>query len=359
MPFKNYSLTKGGQLTIGQILSPNFVTGVSGWEIRKDGSVEFNNGTFRGTITGGTLIISQGSGATFEQVKIDGATGITTWSKYQSPTVVIRQILANGTDLIYADPGNGNPQGALTSSDSQTSGTDQFSNPYQAGINVYGTGTSLTGIQEIAGQAVLFFMPDSSSAFSNAISPNVFSLDTGSGTAESMQLQVNSGAPSGFTSRRSRVILFSGSPDGTTSVPHVGVFGGNSDLLIADFGPNGITACQPGTSATLETWHNMTLNNGWTVGSGGFAQYKLMPDNTVMVRLNNLVPGTVSDGTPIWTAPSGYVPSAQQKFPLVMELSSGSYGSFPFLYTNGSSLEVFLLRGTITFINATIRYALD
>lgn len=299
-----------GNLIATSLQSPNFQTGIQGWQIRKDGSVEFNNGTFRGTITGGTLIISQGSGATFEQVKIDGATGITTWSKYQSPTVVIRQILANGTDLIYADPGNGNPQGALTSSDSQTSGTDQFSNPYQAGINVYGTGTSLTGIQEIAGQAVLFFMPDSSSAFSNAISPNAFSLDTGSGTTESMQLQVNSGAPSGFTSRRSRVILFSGSPDGATSVPHVGIYGGNNDSLIADFNPNGITAVQPGTSATLETWHNITADSGWT--GVVTPQYRMLPDGNVQVRGQMTRTGTaaainLNGSNPI---PAAYQPAA-------------------------------------------------
>jgi hypothetical protein len=324
MPFRNYSLTKNGQLTIGQIFSPDFTEGISGWEIRKDGSVEFNNGTFRGTISGGTLIISQGSGATFEQVEIDGATGITTWSKYQSPTVVIRQILANGTDLIYADPGNGNPQGALAFSVSQAAGTDQFSNPYQAGINVYGTGTSLTGIQEITGQAVLFFMPDSSSAFSNAISPNVFSLDTGSGTAEFMELQVNSGAPSGFTSRRSRVILFSGSPDGTTSVPHVGVYGGNNDSLIADFNPGGITAVQPGTSATLETWHSLPLANSWVATSNGLAHYKITPENQLIVE------AAISGGTSttICTLPAGYRPANRTMY-------------FPVAFTGANTASVF------------------
>lgn len=45
-----------GQLVLPAIQSPNFVTGVSGWIIRKDGSVEFNNGVFRGTITAGSFI---------------------------------------------------------------------------------------------------------------------------------------------------------------------------------------------------------------------------------------------------------------------------------------------------------------
>lgn len=37
------------------IQSPDYVAGVSGWIIRVDGSVEFNDGTFRGTITAGTF----------------------------------------------------------------------------------------------------------------------------------------------------------------------------------------------------------------------------------------------------------------------------------------------------------------
>ena len=49
--------------------SPNFKTGVSGWIIRQDGTVEFNSGTFRGTVTAGefdgTDFIINSSGAFF------------------------------------------------------------------------------------------------------------------------------------------------------------------------------------------------------------------------------------------------------------------------------------------------------
>lgn len=48
MPFRNYSLTKNGQMTIGQIFSPNFVHNVSGWQISKDGNAEFNQVQARG-----------------------------------------------------------------------------------------------------------------------------------------------------------------------------------------------------------------------------------------------------------------------------------------------------------------------
>lgn len=38
------------------IQSPNYVPGSTGWTINRDGSVEFNNGIFRGTLQAGTLI---------------------------------------------------------------------------------------------------------------------------------------------------------------------------------------------------------------------------------------------------------------------------------------------------------------
>lgn len=38
------------------IQSPDYVPGVAGWIIRQDGSVEFNNGVFRGTLTAATFI---------------------------------------------------------------------------------------------------------------------------------------------------------------------------------------------------------------------------------------------------------------------------------------------------------------
>lgn len=43
----------GTVLERAAVESPDFVTGVSGWAINQDGTVEFNSGTFRGTITAG------------------------------------------------------------------------------------------------------------------------------------------------------------------------------------------------------------------------------------------------------------------------------------------------------------------
>lgn len=54
--FNNPIAGDGGGLQYPQLKSPNFVAGSTGWIVRKDGSVEFNNGTFRGTVTAGSFI---------------------------------------------------------------------------------------------------------------------------------------------------------------------------------------------------------------------------------------------------------------------------------------------------------------
>jgi hypothetical protein len=128
------------------------------------------------------------------------------------------------------------------------------------------------------------------------------------------------------------------------------------------FGQTTITG-DPSTPANIatDTWHNMTLVNGWTVGSGGFAQYKLMPDSTVRIRLSNVVPGTTTDTTVIWVPPSGYIPVTQEKLHLGVDYTTApAYGSTPFLYANLSTgLEVFNLRGTVAAIRTTASYSLD
>ena len=51
----NQAITGGTVLRAPAIQSPNYTAGVSGWIIRIDGSAEFNNGTFRGSIEVGPL----------------------------------------------------------------------------------------------------------------------------------------------------------------------------------------------------------------------------------------------------------------------------------------------------------------
>ena len=110
MPFANYVITKGGQLTIGQIESPNFsLAGQTGWAILKNGNAYFFNLTAEGNVTAtqflGTDFVINTSGAFFY----------------------------SGT------PANGN----LIASIATASGTDSFGNAYSAGVASYNGGITV------------------------------------------------------------------------------------------------------------------------------------------------------------------------------------------------------------------------
>jgi len=55
VPFSNEITGANGGLVRNWIQSPNYIAGSTGWRISKDGSAEFNNGTFRGSIEVGSL----------------------------------------------------------------------------------------------------------------------------------------------------------------------------------------------------------------------------------------------------------------------------------------------------------------
>lgn len=55
MPFNNDIAGGNGSLVRNWLQSIDYVAGVNGWRISKDGSAEFNNGTFRGSIEVGSL----------------------------------------------------------------------------------------------------------------------------------------------------------------------------------------------------------------------------------------------------------------------------------------------------------------
>jgi hypothetical protein len=106
MPFRNYSLTKGGQLTIGQIMSPDFVHGVSGWRIGKDGSAEFQNVILPGSAKGVTATFSATAppGPNTDDLWYDTANGLllsqwdgTEWVPYQIGTGAIADQAITGS----------------------------------------------------------------------------------------------------------------------------------------------------------------------------------------------------------------------------------------------------------------------
>lgn len=147
-------LTQGlGQLVIPQIKSPNYVPGVSGWAIFKNGNVEFNSGTFRGTVSAGTIIGSTIESASLAPgVKIDPSGNIIVFNSFGA--IVFYVSPSKDGWFVYADTGSAT-QGALLASVVGKAGVDPVngvttlngSSTYQVvggtsfGIN-FNTGTS-------------------------------------------------------------------------------------------------------------------------------------------------------------------------------------------------------------------------
>lgn len=101
----------GGVLLVPAVQSPNYVHNVSGWAIFQNGVVEFNSGTFRGTITAG---------------EFDGTDFV---------------INANGIFYYSGPPANGN----LILSVTRVAGTDGFGNPDVKGFGTYNNITNIIG----------------------------------------------------------------------------------------------------------------------------------------------------------------------------------------------------------------------
>ena len=94
MPFSNPIVGGQGTLIRNAIQSPDYVPGVSGWAIKKDGSAEFNDATVRG------VFVTGAAGGTTTYVEItDSVTGseIRIWNPDGTDSAVISAPLAGAT----------------------------------------------------------------------------------------------------------------------------------------------------------------------------------------------------------------------------------------------------------------------
>lgn len=127
-----------------------------------------------------------------------------------------------------------------------------------------------------------------------------------------------------------------------------------------------VAAIEPASNPTaVETWHSVLtagLLNSWTVGTGGNFRYKLMPDNTVMIHMNNISGGATANPTALWNIPAGYRPASSfsQNFPIDVGTASTASAITPSVYvTSGNQLMLQNAQSSLTNFSVTIRYALD
>src|SRR5450755_3559252 len=148
--FNNPVIGGGGGLVYPSIHSPNYVTGISGWTVNKNGSAEFSSGIFRGTITA---------------------------SSFAGTDFVLNQ---NGLFIYTGAPATGN---LFVSIAPLAGANDGFGNAYKAGIQIQGVGD--------AGQSILLALVGSiaellfpSGASFEGTASNLFGGVSGSGATQ-------------------------------------------------------------------------------------------------------------------------------------------------------------------------------
>lgn len=335
------------------------------------------------------------NGAAWVQYQV-GTGGIATGVGLTEPTITGgtitgSQFIADGTSgeiLAYTGaPATGNMNASL----SPVSGTDGHSNPYYDGFTVYHGSARIqvhvnttvgapavempTGASSEQGGAALYTWspnlgdageyieafwqgPSSSHDGLSAAVALVSSAKDGSGLAASGTLfadgEVASWNATGFSVYQP---LYG---NGGTLTVH-DVIQANSDVHVAGtlYGTGGVLTV--GDRLSAGSWASMSLVNGWTVSGTGFAQYKLMPDHTVMVRAAGLLPGATGDGTTIWGGIASTF-TGTMSFPVVANYTTAptAVTSTPqVVIAGGYSLEVYNLRGTVANIAFTFSYPLD
>lgn len=275
MSFRN-PIVAGNVLVRNAIQSPNYVAGSMGWIIRRDGSAEFSNAIFRGSVV------------------ISGANNL---------------LMYSGT------PGSGDLVIALA----PNAGSDAFGNVYAQGLTIGAAGGSQVVIGLTGGSPLIYF-PTGRTAITNSSALQTITL--GSGTAAYDQLQIL-GAQDSTQLDAIDSAWASSSPDGTQPAQILDFYhdpsGGYHFYRTCSFAGNAstgpTTAVQPGTGtsranpAVAETWHTAGLGTGW--GNNGtlrVLQYRMTPDGDVEV-CGCVVTTSATPTAAIATLPVGYRPT--------------------------------------------------
>jgi hypothetical protein len=269
LPFSN-PIFGGNKLIREAIQSPDFVEGVSGWAIRKDGTTEFNESTFRGSIT---IVGPQG---TIEIILDDAFRPvIKLWNAAHNNFAYLN--VPDDANPNYAPIGiNSGLFNSVLYAGFQNYGRIYFANEAFGNVGYVrnqGGGQTLIGGNLVLGE---------SSARLRGYNNNGVNL---------AEVQVN-GTPS-----NNGLIYLRGSTDGTAT--------NTAEIVLG----NGIGKSY--LRVLQEDWTSMVpalFSNGWTNSGGAVpAEYRIRPDGTLHFR-GRLTAGTNTAGTLMFTMPAGYRP---------------------------------------------------
>ena len=267
------------------IQSPNYIPGVSGWSINKDGTVEFNSGVFRGTVTAGTFI-----GTNF----------------------IINQ---QGIFLYSGTPAAGNLIIAITNN----AGTDSFGNTFIEGLNVGNVAGSQVLTKIISSTVAGLTFPTNYTH--EGAAAGIIGALSGVTPTDFMQLDI-SGPKTNITGAQDWVqLLFNSANFGNTSDAnldfiYIGSGGGVHEYAFLDGSgfnilAGSICAAQPGAQPQVPaTWTNIPLVNSYAAATNnGFVdvpQVRMMADNKNLQFKGTLACPATGSATVWGNIPSGF-----------------------------------------------------
>lgn len=294
MAFSNEITGGQGTLVRPAIKSPDYSPGISGWSINKDGSAEFNNLTFRGTFRGNGVIIN-----------------------------------AAGFFLYSGTPAAGNMIGSWAPAD----GTDEFGNPYVAGLSLYDADQNLNNFLGGPDNAIWnqAGFPDGEWV---AMTVGNFVMGVGSptdginlGTAGLLGVlgvgfgsvwQSPSDPPGGTYTENAFVRLMAGTPgggQGTVNEPVMQMDGGISvqDAVVKYTSTFDI----PSWRNVPEVWHTPVYGTNWlgsttfnTSTNWGTLQYRKDAQDNLHI-CGAFKANTTAPGATVFNLPAGYRPLKQ------------------------------------------------
>jgi hypothetical protein len=261
--FSNPIIGGSGGLVYPSIHSPNYVNGVSGWTIRKDGSAEFSGLVLRGTFLGTQYEINSLGAFFYSGVPATG------------------NLIASITPAAGPDDGHGNA--------------------FKAGITSYQAATGTFG--ELLNGLLTFGKTGSG-----------FASDPNMGTDSGGQLLILNSASNGVNTGTEialdlqNVLIQKQAGASTGSLLTV-------QGILTALGADALPGLHPGTANTPETWQSMNTRgyqNGWLDGGRVPGQYRLeaAPANSVSLVGSLTVPVGFAVGQTIVNLPAGYRPAA-------------------------------------------------
>lgn len=220
--FSNPIAGGGGALIRPNLHSPDFVTGVSGWSINKDGSAEFNGVVVRGTIIAGN--------GTTNTIILDST----------RPALFMYDV-----------------NGKLIGSFAPGSGIDSFGNHYNGGVDSYDPNNIAVFSQLLAGLLQL------STGDPNQLQPALMFTDFNDGPgANQPMVLISSPSDSGVPTVKSALIELFGASVGATAPAFIR--SRHTTAVAIDWLHQGeIKFSTPGAANYAETWHGISFAANW------------------------------------------------------------------------------------------------